>query len=565
MAMPRANLSTRNFRLERVVRVDLTDLGTGVSAETDVRRWARFSRFSYTGSGSPGEPERAVVSYHNPIVPGFHPDPSICRVGDEFFLVTSSFALFPGIPVFRSTDLVNWELVGHVLDRFSQMASVTGMKARSGVYAPTIRHHEGRFYVTCTLVEGGGNFICWAEHPEGPWSEPMWLRTVHGIDPSPWFEDGRCWIVHNGAPEGPELYDGHRAIRIHEVDLRTGAGIGSSHVLVNGGTDLSRKPIWIEGPHLFKRSGYYYLVASEGGTAEDHSVVCFRSRSLMGPYESWAGNPILTQRDLRNEREERITCTGHADLVQLKDGRWWAVFLGCRPFEGDHYITGRETFLLPVEWPEGGWPVILPRGQAVPVLGRPPFPGAKALPKQDWEETFDGMELSPNWVTVRPPSEKWMELGEGYIALAPRAVHLSEPRHASLLARRVTGSTFTAETTMRLPPDGGGVEAGLAAFQDESHHFFLGVRTLPGRDAEAFLEVVSGGRARVIGRCAVTSEEVTLRLQAEGSRHVFSLRCDGEWQVVGVADGRLLSTLTAGGFQGVIVGMHARKSRAPDK
>src|SRR5690606_5237683 len=160
--------------------------------------------------------------------------------------------------------------------------------------------------------------------PAGPWSDPVWL-DFEGIDPSLFFDDdGRAWMVNNGAPEGEPLYDGHRAIWLQEFDVASQRMVGPRRVLVNGGVDISQKPVWIEGPHLFKRDGYYYLNCAEGGTAEDHRQTIFRSRSITGPYEPWSGNPTLTQRDLPADRPDPVTSTGHADLVDTPAGDWWA-------------------------------------------------------------------------------------------------------------------------------------------------------------------------------------------------------------------------------------------------
>ena len=224
--------------------------------------------------------------FSNPILAGFYPDPSICRVEKDYYLITSTFAYFPGIPVFHSKDLVNWELIGHVLDRAEQM-DTEGFGLSRGIFAPAISCQDGIFYVTCTLVDGGGNFIVTSKKPEGPYSNPVWLPEINGIDPSLYFnDDGKTYILFNSdAPENKPLYDGHRTIRMVEFDLQNLKVTGEEKILINGGTDISKKPIWIEGPYIYKRFGYYYLMAAEGGTAEDHSEVIFRSRHIEGPYE----------------------------------------------------------------------------------------------------------------------------------------------------------------------------------------------------------------------------------------------------------------------------------------
>ena len=219
--------------------------------------------------------------YTNPILCGFYPDPSICRAGEDYYLISSTFAYFPGIPVFHSRDLVNWKLIGHVMDRAEQM-NLLGFGVSRGIFAPSIDFHKGIFYITCTLVDGGGNFVVTATNPAGPWSNPEWLPEINGIDPSLFFDDdGKTYLVYNSIPpDNKSLYDGHRTIRMRSFDLQHLKVSGEEIILINGGTSLANKPRWIEGPHIIKKSGYYYLIAAEGGTGYDHSVVAFRSQFI---------------------------------------------------------------------------------------------------------------------------------------------------------------------------------------------------------------------------------------------------------------------------------------------
>jgi beta-xylosidase len=319
---------------------------------------AYFDWFEYSGHDAIFNQQLPPGTFRNPVLAGFYPDPSITRVGDTFYLVNSTFTYFPGIPVFRSHDLVHWQQIGNVIDRPGQL-NFEGLAASRGVFAPTIRYHNGVFYVVTTAVDAGGNFLSVATHPEGPWSDPIWLREVDGIDPSLFFDDdGKAYLVNNAPPAGPPQYDGHRAIWIQQFDTASRRLVGPRKVLLNGGVDIRKKPVWIEGPHLYRHGGWYYLMCAEGGTSTQHSEVILRARSPWGPFQPYAGNPILTQRDLPTERANPITNAGHADLVETPDGSWWAVFLASRPYEVVHYNTGRETFLLPVTW-RNGWPSIL--------------------------------------------------------------------------------------------------------------------------------------------------------------------------------------------------------------
>uniref|UniRef100_UPI003B3B9D0B glycoside hydrolase family 43 protein n=1 Tax=Sphingomonas sp. TaxID=28214 RepID=UPI003B3B9D0B len=229
---------------------------------------ARFERFTYDGKAQ----ERVTPApgqYRNPILSGYYPDPSVTRVGDDYYLINSSFAHFPGIPIFHSKDLTSWTQIGNAIARPSQL-DFTGLGVSKGVFAPDISHHDGLFYIVNTCVDCGGNFVITARDPKGPWSDPVWL-PFEGIDPSIYWEGDKAYVVNNRAPNEPPRYDGHRAIWIQEYDWRAGKMVGESTQLINGGVDLSKKPVWIEGPHIFRKDGWYYLTAAEGGTSVNHS------------------------------------------------------------------------------------------------------------------------------------------------------------------------------------------------------------------------------------------------------------------------------------------------------
>jgi xylan 1,4-beta-xylosidase len=408
-------------------------LAMALSAAPAVAQTARFDWFEYKGSNT-GVPARAGNGqYLNPILGGFYPDPSVTRVGDDFYLVTSTFSYFPGIPVFHSKDLVNWTQIGNAIDRPGQL-DFKKLGMSRGVFAPSIQWHDGTFYILNTCVDCGGNFVITAKDPAGPWSAPVWLPDLSGgIDPSLFFdEDGKTWVVFNDTPEGKPLYDGHRAIWMQEMNLRPLQAIGPRILLVNGGVDISKKPVWIEGPHILKKDGWYYLICAEGGTAEGHSQVILRSRNVAGPYLPNPANPILTQRDLPRGRKLPITSAGHAQLVDTPGGAWWATFLAVRPYQGDYYNTGRETFLMPVTW-RGGWPSITAPGQRIPYnrarpklprqpVVKPPISGAFTI-----RDEFDG-ELPKYWMMARNPRSSWYKLDGGALELTARSeVKASRP------------------------------------------------------------------------------------------------------------------------------------------
>lgn len=532
-----------------------------------------FRWFEYSGSPAIGSPEPTTGQYRNPILAGFYPDPSLCRVGDDFYLVNSTFTWWPGIPVFHSRDLVNWEQVGSVITRRSQ-ADFKGLGVSRGVFAPALRHHDGVFYVVTTLVDSGDNCLFTAPEAAGPWSDPVFLRGVDGIDPSLFFDDdGRTWLVNNGPPpDNRPLYEGHRAIWLQEFDPKTKQMTGPRTILVNGGVDIAQKPVWIEGPHLFKRGGWYYLTCAEGGTAENHSQVIFRSHSVAGPYEPWSKNPILTQRDLPADRPNPVTCAGHADLVELADGSWWSVFLGCQPYFNNLYNTGRETFLLPVRWTDDGWPVILPHGAAIPglhpapKLAQPPH-SAPATPLTGTftlRDNFPQPTLSPCWSSLRGPAQNWCKIGpSGGLLLTARPDSLSGKGTPSFLARRQQHAYFSASASL-VPPATRGVAAGLAAFQNENHWFFLGLRQRAG-ELEVFLERTStglnGAKTETIASAKIKlCDSLLLQISAAGRNYSFAYSTgDEHWQTLAAdVDGSLLSTEVAGGFVGTMLGLYAR-------
>jgi alpha-N-arabinofuranosidase len=456
----------------------LTGLFTLHAAAALAAEPVTFDWFEYTGHDAVFDAPLPAGHARNPILAGFYPDPSVTRVGDTFYLVNSTFAYFPGIPVFESRDLAHWTLIGHVIDRPSQL-DFDGLGMSRGVFAPDIEYHDGTFYVINTAVDSGGNFYVTAKSPAGPWSDPVWLHGLGGIDPSFFFDDdGKAYVVNNDIPDGKPLYDGHRAIWIQE--FQSGKLVGPRKMLIDGGVDITKKPVWIEGPHLYKRHGWYYLMCAEGGTGVNHSEVIFRARSPWGPFVPYSGNPILTQRDLAADRANPIINAGHADIIEAPDGSWWAVFLASRAYGGMHYNTGRETFLLPVTWRDE-WPIILPEGEAIPYVVRTlAQQSSAAVPTTGnftWRDEFDGPSLNPAWIFARVPREQWADVRAkpGALTIRPLAEPLDTLKNPSFLARRQQHLSFDASTSMQLPATGH-VAAGLAAFQNENYWYFLGAR-----------------------------------------------------------------------------------------
>ena len=530
----------------------------------------RFTEIHYAGDD--GGPALAANQFRNPVVAGFHPDPSAIRVGDDFYLVNSTFGYFPGLPVFHSRDLVSWRQIGNAIDRTDQIDYGEKDELTRGLFAPAISYNEGTFYIanTCFYCDGG-NYLITAKNPAGPWSDPVWLGFT-GIDPSLFFDDnGTAWMVNNDVPQGEMRYDGHRAIWMQQFDIANQKMIGPRMVLVDGGADPASKPEHIEGPHLFKHDGWYYLTAAEGGTGEQHAQMVWRSRQVTGPYEPWPGNPSLTQRDLDPKRPDPITSAGHAQFVKLKDGSWWAVFLATRPYRGNEYNLGRETFLLPVTWHDG-WPMVLPRGARIPVaVQRPDLPSSpQPLPTTgafQWSEAFTAETMPLQWMTIHPPKQPWFKTAADGLHITPSSTPIGghgSGGQPAYLAHRLQHHRATITATLDPTSIDSGALAGLVLLQNERNHYVVAVEN----DARALAVVVlqrTGEHSPIAGQefkriaLPATTRPVSLRFDLDGPRlNVYYAVEPGQWQPVATnLDASLLSAAVAGGFIGNTFGPYA--------
>jgi xylan 1,4-beta-xylosidase len=510
----------------------------------------------------------------NPILSGFYPDPSIVQVESDYYLVNSTFSYFPGIPVFHSKDLKNWKQVGNVIDRTTQLDFMGELMTR-GLFAPAISFYNGTYYVTCTDIDHEGNFVVTAKDPAGPWSDPVKIPQVRGIDPSLFFnDDGKAYIVYNSdAPDNKPLYSGHRTIQCYEFDPVTLKVIGEEKQLVNGGVDISKKPVWIEGPHIMKRFGWYYLYAAEGGTSVNHSEVVLRSKDVWGPYIPYEKNPILTQRDLPADRKDPITSTGHAQFIDGPDGKTYAIFLAVRPYEGDYYNTGRETFIAPVEWIDE-WPVINPNNKEVQYSYTANIKEVKqkdALPQSgnfSYTLQFE-KQLDPSLLFMRKPDSAAFSLSKRLgLTLKLKPETIMERGSPSFIGKRQQHLYSTVETQFDFIPAGSNEKAGLVVFQNESHFYFIAKSTANGKQV---IQLFKGKpREKVMEMLAEIpfqqkTSRLHFRISAEGNTYSFYYSANGKiWNLLkDKVDAKFVSTKTAGGFVGCIYGMYATSSGEP--
>lgn len=505
------------------------------------------------------------MRYTNPILPGFHPDPSICRVGNDYYLVNSSFEYVPGVPIFQSRDLVHWRQIGSCLTRPGQLPLPQNIPSL-GIYAPTIRYYNGTFYMVVTNVDllfGGegqkGNFYVTATDPAGEWSEPVWLDQG-GIDPSLFFDDdGRVYLTSTYSPD-PADHD--------EGSIEPGSGIQQSEIDIATGRLLTRpRLIWSgtggaypEGPHLYKVGGRYYLMIAEGGTEYGHMETIARSDTPWGPWEVCPHNPILSHRSLLSQ----IQATGHADLVEAQDGSWWLVCLGVRPQPGTklHHL-GRETFLAPVTWGSDGWPRVGDNGRIDLSMEGPRLPEEHLsipAPRDD----FDRSTLDLNWNFLRWPRARDWSLTErpGFLRLVGNATRLDDGSGVAFVGRRQEHACCEVATLLDFAPEADEQEAGLTVWMNPTHHYEIAVTRL--REARYIIV-----RRRIGTLSAVVASEplaggpVTLIVravqeEASPAAYIFSYAlAESEPRELASGEARYLATEVAGGFTGIYFALYA--------
>lgn len=494
-----------------------------------------------------GEPE----GFKNPVLPGFHADPSVCRAGEDFYLVNSTFQYFPGVPVFHSKDLVNWEQVGNCLTRPSQV-DLKGTDGNSGIYAPTIRYNNGRFYMVTTVFPSRRHFYVWTDNPAGEWSEPVVIDFAIGsCDPTLYFEDDKCYFLWK---EGD--------IKICEIDVKTGRQLGEIHHL---GVGLGGR--YPEGPHIYKKDGYYYLLLAEGGTEHGHHVNILRSKNLFGPYQPNPDNPILSHFNMKMQNSQ-IQGLGHADLVQAPDSSWWMICLGYRTSGYLQHVMGRETMLAPIRWEQGGWPVVNGDGTLQTDMKCKTLP-LVAMPKDPIREEFDyikrnapkdsyhSLGLPMGWMSLCNPDYSRYSLTErkGWLRLRPSTTDLSETASPTFIARRQTELNFTATALFDLSHLSEGMQAGITAYAAPLNHYDV---VAEKRSGQIIIKsnVRLGQTNHSEKEFALSGTRAYLRITSDKDFYYLQASSDGkDFVELAKMEYRFLSTETIGGFTGVMLGL----------
>ena len=497
-----------------------------------------------------GEPE----GFKNPVLPGFHADPSVCRAGDDFYLVNSTFQYFPGVPVFHSKDLVNWEQVGNCLTRPSQV-DLKGTDGNSGIYAPTIRYNNGRFYMVTTVFPSRRHFYVWTDNPADEWSEPVVIDfAVGSCDPTLYFEDDKCYFLWK---EGD--------IKICEIDVETGKQLGEIHHL---GTGLGGR--YPEGPHIYKKDGYYYLLLAEGGTEHGHHVNILRSKNLFGPYQPNPDNPILSHFNMKMQNSQ-IQGLGHADLVQAPDSSWWMICLGYRTSGYLQHVMGRETMLAPVRWEQGGWPVVNGDGtlqidmkcRTLPLVAMPKDPVREEfdyIKRNAPKDSYHSLGLLMGWMSLCNPDYSRYSLTErkGWLRMRPSTTDLSETASPTFVARRQTELNFTATALFDLSHLSEGMQAGITAYAAPLNHYDVVAEKRNGQ-----IIIKSNVRLGQTGHSekefALSGTRAYLRITSDKDFYYLQASSDGKNFVeLAKMEYRFLSTETIGGFTGVMLGLFAQ-------
>lgn len=498
------------------------------------------------------------MKYRNPVIAGFYPDPSICRVGEDFYLVNSTFEFFPAVPIMHSRDLVHWKQIGHCITRDSQLTlhkDAAGQNG-TGIFAPTIRYHEGIFYMIVTNVgsgDGTGNFYIWTKDPAGEWSDPVFLDAP-GIDPSLFFdEDGRVYYTGTNDTK----------IYLQELDLKAGKLLGKPKEIWGGSGGA-----YAEGPHLYRKDGWYYLLISEGGTERCHMLTMARSKNVEGPYDPCPHNPVMTNRSLGLP----IESVGHADLVQDQHGRWWAVCLGTRPLGyPPRHNLGRETMLLPVDW-SGEWPVFGDHGRVLEEFEVEALPDGRSgqctaegqcSGPDFFEDDFQAGKPDFSWNYLYNPDEALFEYRKEGLCLHGNENCLKDADSIAWIGRRQQHHVSETCVTLTFPVSLEGEEAGLTVYMNCRHHYEAALCCENQKRKLIFRRQI-GSLEKVECEVEDIPASVRLKLTSDKEFYIFSYQTrDGSWKELGRGEVQYLTTEVGGRFTGNYIALYAGGNGRP--
>ncbi len=487
------------------------------------------------------------MRYQNPVLTGFYPDPSICRCGDRYFMVCSSFQFFPGVPLFESTDLINWQQIGHVLTRDSQLP-LAGAGSVGGIYAPTIRCHNGRFYMVTTNTTQGGNFYVYTDDIRGAWSDPIYVDQ-DGIDPSLYFEGDRVFFMSNGTDD-----HGTHGIIQCEIDIATGQKRTPVRCIWQGTGGR-----FLESPHLYHINGSYYLMASEGGTEYGHMVTYAKGDTPYGPFTAYAKNPVLTNRNLGGYL---LQGCGHADLVDDPDGNWWMVHLCFRQIDQwlMHHITGREVSLVPVTFDADGWFTAGVDGTTRLEMETDRI--AESVTQHIWQEmNFSNTAVGMEWCYMQNPILSCYRIAEDCFSLCGTKTALcQDDASPTFLGIRQKEMCFSAECTLTLAPQ----EAGMVMYMTPTQYYALLVRPCAGGYA-VVRRAQLGNLVHEEPVCTLPTDAELVRLQIQGNCYTYMFRaaCGEAVYDLGYLESRFLSTEVANNFTGLMLGLYAVQLDTP--
>ena len=514
----------------------------------------------------------------NPIIPGYYPDPSICRVGDDYYIACSSFEIYPGIPIFHSRDLVHWEQVGNAMTMENGF-HVEASYGANGVMAPTIRYCNGTYYIINANFCDRGNFIVTAKDPAGPWSKIHWLDDVPGIDASIFFDtDGRCYIIGTGNVWDNGAGQMERGIWVAEYDVDNYRMIGEPYTIWNSALRGAASP---EAPHLYHIGDDYYLLIAEGGTEHYHSVTVARGREIFSFFEGNPANPVLTHRHMGFHSP--IINVGHADLVELPDGSWYAVMLASRLIEGEYKNLGRETFICPVIW-ERDWPVFTPEtGKVEWEYDAPACLPETPVAGEAERITFDCAELPMYFTFWGTPYEKYYELADGRLSLRcipqrmdeelkPVSLESTGARDAfrAFIGRRQRQPKAELSAQMHFIPSGT-EEAGLAVVQSLNHELLVTRCEDGGKQLLRVIAVTadfntfpflpgfkSESHRETVAEVPYDLADIVLKITMDGEDfHILYGSSEGQLNELCSFDGRIINPEKVGCMTGTVVGMFA--------